>query len=84
MRLLTVIPPAGGRVNSTDRTFGGPIQTRQMIVPLSSLASNLRVLQLSRTFGLQDGTKRGFDATCAQNSPLCLGVILHSLSIFRM
>ncbi len=84
LRLLTVVPPAGGRVNAAEQSFGGPIQTRQMIVPLSTLSPSVNVLQLTRTFGLQDGSRRGFSATCHQDSPLCLGMIFHSLSIFRM
>lgn len=95
-KLQTLIPPQGGKVNATDKTFGGPIQTRQIIIPLSSLDSDQTVLQISRTFGLPGPAPQPspspspspspgpFETHCAPNSPLCVGLVLYSISIFRI
>jgi hypothetical protein len=87
-KLQTLIPPQGGKVNATDQTFGGPIQTRQIIIPLSSLDSDQTVLQISRTFGLPGSADPQYDARfgthCESNSPLCVGLVLYSISIFRI
>ncbi|MFN7684276.1 MAG: hypothetical protein ACK5QT_02570 [Oligoflexia bacterium] len=95
IRLQTLIPPQGGRVIGTPATaptsftFGGPIQTKQIIVPLSTLTGGQNVIQLSRSFGLTHGGLRNFSSYCLNpsgggNTPLCLGLVLYSISIFRI
>lgn len=89
-RLQLVTPPQPGIVTATQA--GGSVQTRQVIVPLSSIDSTKTVIQLSRIFGLGKdsagtsyGATRDFSTRCsATDSPLCLGMIIHSITIYRI
>ncbi len=89
-RLQLLVPPQQGVVSATNA--GGTVQTRQVIVPLSSIDSAKSVIQLSRIFGLGKnssgvpfGPTRDFSTRCAAtDSPLCLGLIIHSITLYRI
>jgi hypothetical protein len=63
---------------------GASVKTKQFIIPLASLP-NLTVLQFSR---MQGRINRADFVTvgdfCASDSPLCLGVVIRSVTLTRM
>jgi hypothetical protein len=42
------------------------------------------VIQLSRIFGLTNTSTRNFGGYCVTESPLCLGLIIHSITLYRI
>jgi len=85
---LLLTPPSFGYVNSDAGTGGGGVGTKQFILPLGG-DSTLSVLQISRVTALANATS-GFVGTCTAagslpgNSPLCVGMVLYSLTFYRM
>ncbi len=70
--------------------FGAPITTKQILLPVSAY-SNQSVIQFSRVRGRIDDAGgaayiHSFDTTgaCDHNSPLCLGLVIRSITILRM
>ncbi|NDG83823.1 MAG: hypothetical protein EBX52_02155 [Proteobacteria bacterium] len=66
--------------------YGAPITTRQILVPVSAY-SNQSVIQLSRVRGRIDDT--GGDTyidsfNCGTDSPLCLGLVIRSVTLLRL
>lgn len=86
---LMLIPPIYSFVNAANFTTGSTISTKQFIIPLAG-DQNLTQIQISRVSGLKENSNETrFKLTCngesAQaNSPLCTGVVFHSLTLFRM
>lgn len=78
----TFVPPLLGYVNTTKGQGGSHPSTYQFVMPLAS-DSQLSVIQLSRIRGLPIGST-GFVSRCDSNSPRCVGLILYSLTLFRM
>jgi hypothetical protein len=77
---LLLIPP----------TFrGSQISTKQFLLPLAS-DPNLTLVQISRISGLRENeNETKFKTACngsspQANSPLCVGIIMHSLTFFRI
>lgn len=85
---LMLVPPTLASVNTTLGTGGSGVSTRQFILPLAGDA-DLRVLQLSRIRGLPISSPH-FGDVCNTNGPtsansaLCVGMILYSLTLYRM
>lgn len=76
----------GSCPNGTPNTYrGSPIKVRQFIIPLSAYP-DLKVLQFTRVKSRI--TAAGMDnyvaAFCDSNEPLCLGVVIRSVTITRM
>ena len=84
---LLFVPPVLGAVNTTTQTGGGGIATKQFYVPLAADQS-LTTVQISRTNNaITDNAT--FDSTCSDgagtgNSPLCVGMILYSVTFYRI
>ncbi|OFZ22224.1 MAG: hypothetical protein A2X94_01840 [Bdellovibrionales bacterium GWB1_55_8] len=85
---LMMIPPLVGMVNTAKKLGGTGVTTRQVMIPLASDTS-LQVFQLSR-IGATPGNQTEFETTCSNNnngtgnSPLCMGVVLYSITFFRI
>lgn len=86
---LMLVPPAIGFVDSTNNRGGSGVATKQFILPLSN-DSTYSIFQISRTFSRSDtGATTNFYKMCngaanPSNSPLCVGMILYSLTLYRI
>ncbi len=82
----TDVTAAPGRCSDVDYQ-GSPIRTKQIMFPLSSY-SGMKVIQFSRMHSwITDGVpaKTSYDAFCTSNdSPLCGGVVIHSVTLMRI
>ncbi|MBC7690917.1 MAG: hypothetical protein H7222_04055 [Methylotenera sp.] len=82
---LMLIPPAYSYLRplsvSSAESVGAGVASKQIFLPLAS-NPGLRVLQISRTNATSSYTYSG--VTCPSNSPLCLGMVLYSLTLYRM
>ncbi len=84
---LLLFPPFTGSVNPTTLTSGTSVHSRQITLPVAA-DSSITEIQLSRTRGMPVSAQ--YTATCddpsspGANSPLCVGLILRSLTLFRM
>lgn len=85
---LLLVPPGFGFVDQANKRAGASVVTKQFFLPLAS-DSKLSVLQISRMRALSTSAP-GFAASCneapdsAANSPLCLGMVLYSMTLYRM
>ncbi len=85
---LMLVPPAFGHVNADLNTLGSGVSTKQFFLPLAGDA-NLTVAQVSRIRALPN-TTTDFQNICDPdldgigNSPLCVGMILYSLTLVRI
>jgi hypothetical protein len=75
-------------VNTTLETSGTGIQTKQFVLPLAGNPS-LNVFQLSRTgSNIPPSTDAVnypvFSNLCGTNSPLCAGIVIYAVSLFRI
>lgn len=59
---------------------GAQIRTRQMIFPLAAY-SDVQVIQFSR---IKQNNTATITANCADDSPLCVGVVIHSITLMRI
>lgn len=86
---LMLVPPVIGFANFTAQTGGSGVSTKQFYIPLAS-DPNLQVLQISRINALQNSsTVQGasgplFTTVCGPDSPLCVGMILYSITFYRI
>ncbi len=91
---LMFMPPAVSYVDTTAPNGGqggGQVTTKQFFIPLAS-DPQLQVIQLSRITALSatstDFYERcngvGGDGANGANSPHCVGLVLYSLTLFRM
>jgi hypothetical protein len=89
---LMLVPPSQSFVNSGLGTSGASPQMRQFVIPLSG-DPGLNTLQISRIHSNLDTGSSA--ATCANsgtpgmplnpaNSPLCAGIVLYSLTFYRI
>jgi hypothetical protein len=83
---MILIPPTSGFINRGNPP-GTPlgsaqILTKQIVLPIAA-NPNLTTLQFSRISALPAGDA-DFAAICTADSPLCLGVILYSLTFYRI
>ncbi len=63
---------------------GSAVQVKQIVIPLSAYPT-LSVVQISRIISHSSGAEAAaVSAFCTADSPLCLGVVIHSVSLFRM
>jgi hypothetical protein len=83
-----------GSSSCDDSTYrGSPVQVRQISIPISAYPT-MNVIQLSRVKGRVNNTSVIFpptttgadyvDTFCDVNQPLCLGVVIRSLTLMRM
>jgi hypothetical protein len=74
---------AGAPGNCIGTYKGSPIKVKQVIIPLSAYPS-MNVIQLTRVKGriTQPGNYVG--SFCSSDSPLCLGVVIRSITLMRM
>ncbi len=77
---MMVVPPTQGWIDTTAGTMGGPRTTKQFILPIASDAT-LQYLQISR---IRANNTDALMSNCSSNSPLCLGMVLYSLTLFRI
>jgi hypothetical protein len=86
---LMLVPPTENYVNTGMVTSGVSPKARQFFIPLAS-DPLLSVLQISRIHSNLDITNPAVKAACyanttgAANSPLCAGLVLYSLTLYRM
>ena len=88
---LMLVPPALGSVNPTfpvgKGTGGSGISAKQFYIPLAGDA-NLKFLQISRVGSSLNVTTPNFATTCAPsgtgNSPHCVGMIIYSITFYRI
>ncbi len=90
---LMLIPPAFGVADFANTTGAAAVGSKQFIIPLAA-DSGINTVQLSRIWGMPVGTTahsgQTFQQTCDSNgdntgnSPHCVGVVLHTLTFFRM
>ena len=84
-----LVPPTENYVNTGLQTSGVSSKTRQFFLPIASDA-NLSVLQISRIHSnlsvSSAGVKSACNATGTQpaDSPLCAGVVIYSLTLYRI
>lgn len=77
---------AGSPGDCQDPNYrGSPIQTRQFIIPLSAYP-NMKVIQFSRIRSkINDTIDPGYvPAFCTSADPLCLGVVVRSVTLMRI
>lgn len=80
---------SGAALIANSTVNAGSIATKQFILPLSR-DSNLRVLQFSRITAMPTTTKidsaaKTFADYCNNsNSPLCVGLVIYSITLYRM
>lgn len=83
---LLFVPPTYGSVNTTTRTGGSGITTKQFVIPLAA-DSRLNTLQISR-IKANIPNRATLSSTCSNggtgNSPLCVGVVIYSITFYRM
>lgn len=79
---MMVVPPSQGWMDTTTDpdTMGGPRTTKQFILPIASDPA-LQYLQISR---IRANNSDSLMSNCSSNSPLCLGMVLYSLTLFRI
>lgn len=84
---LMLVPPTQNFANSGLATSGVNPQMRQFIIPLSG-DPNLTVLQMSRIHSNLDlGTSKSVcnaSDSLPADSPLCAGLVLYSLTLYRI
>jgi hypothetical protein len=89
---MMLVPPTYSFINgNTTSTSGTTSSTRQFILPIAANAA-LDTIQLSRTGStLNSSTNAGFIAACngaaagtGANSPLCAGLIIYSMTFYRI
>ena len=74
----------GSCPHGTPNTYrGSPIKVRQFIIPLSAYPT-MNVIQFSRVSGRRGGASDYVPAFCTGDDPLCLGVVIRSVTITRM
>jgi hypothetical protein len=84
---LMLVPPTQSFVNTTLGTSGVSPQTRQFVLPISG-DPGLNTVQISRIHSNLDSNAS--KATCnagsgsPANSPLCAGLILYALTLYRI
>jgi hypothetical protein len=83
---LLLVPPAFGSVNNAKNSGGGSVGTKQFYVPLGADGA-LSIIQISRIKGI--GVSPVFTTTCSNgalpaNSPLCSGMVIYSITFFRI
>ena len=83
---LLLVPPSLGSVNASKNSGGSSVGTKQFYIPLAA-DGGLSVIQISRIKGM--GLSPNFSTTCSNgalpaNSPLCSGVVIYSLTFFRI
>ncbi len=87
--LLPIIPPTQNFVNTGLSSSGASPQARQIILPIASDA-NLTVMQMSRIRSNLNVNNSSVQNACRAsgtlpaNSPLCTGLIINSISFYRM
>lgn len=86
---LMLVPPTQNYVNTGVGTSGVSPQMKQFIIPLAGDPS-LQVLQISRIHSNLDKTAsatacyNGGSEPNAANSPLCAGIVIYSLTLYRI
>ncbi len=76
--VFAYVDPANNRITSTA------ISTKQFLLPLSTDVS-LDTFQISRTGATTTFIHNGNpNVICSNNSPLCVGMIFYSLSLYRL
>lgn len=74
----------GAPGNCTGSYKGAPIKVKQVIIPLSAYPS-MNVVQLTRVKGRVTQPGNYVNSFCpAGDSPLCLGVVIRSITLMRM
>jgi hypothetical protein len=73
-----------GPGSCTGNTTGAPVTVRQFLIPLST-NPDLSVIQFSRLKGRINATGAGayVSSFCGNDSPLCLGVVIRSVTLMR-
>lgn len=83
---LLLVPPTFAYVNTTTRTGGAGITTKQFVIPLAA-DSKLNTLQISRVRA-NLSNRALLSSTCSNggtgNSPLCVGIVIYSVTFYRM
>ncbi len=87
MPYLLLIPPTLGSVLSPGYASGTQVSAKQFLLPLAP-DPNLNVIQISRTQSHFTNLPL-LQSTCASsgmpgNTPLCAGVVFHSLTLYRI
>lgn len=86
---LMLVPPTQNYVNTGIGTSGVSPQMRQFVIPLAG-DPRLSVLQISRIHSNLDisaaasACYNGGTGTSAANSPLCAGIVIYSLTLYRI
>jgi hypothetical protein len=85
---LMLIPPTVGVADFNQHTAPTGVSTRQFVIPLAA-DSGINTVQISRVWAMPLTTEvaensQTFSSTCRSNSAHCLGVVLHTLTFFRM
>ena len=86
---LLLTPPALGTVDATNNRGGANPGTKQFIMPFAT-DGNLNTLQISRIRALaNDGATGSYYTTCngasnPSNSALCMGMVLYSITFYRI
>jgi hypothetical protein len=86
---LMLVPPTQSFVNTTSRSSGSNPTVKQFVVPLAA-DSSLSILQLSRIHSNLDVNLAAVKAACnansvlPANSPLCAGIVIYSLTLYRI
>ncbi len=76
----------GSCPHGTPNTYrGSPVKVRQFVIPLSAYP-DMKVIQFSRVKSriTAAGADNYVDDFCDSNEPLCLGVVIRSVTIMRM
>jgi hypothetical protein len=62
---------------------GSPVKVRQFVIPISAYPT-MKVIQFSRVKGRIQSDVPYVSSFCAVDEPLCLGVVIRSVSIMRI
>ena len=69
--------------NGINSYRGSPVKVRQFVIPISAYPS-MKVIQFSRVKGRIQSDVPYVSSFCAFDEPLCLGVVIRSVSIMRI
>jgi len=62
---------------------GAPVKVKQILIPLSAYP-DMSVIQLTRVKGRINQVGNYVSSFCSSDSPLCLGVVIRSITLMRM
>ncbi len=77
------VPAGSVCLHGSNNYRGSPVKVRQFVIPISAYPT-MKVIQFSRVKGRINSPSSYVSSFCAVDEPLCLGVVIRSVSIMRI